>query len=281
MRFKIHVNGTGSGEGTHLSVSSCLLKGPFDKSLQWPFLGIVSVDMLNQDDELNNFGMSLIYKDKEYAQPGGSWDTEKFISHSFLSESLYIKNDSIYFRVTVKFSENLPWLECGKKVYPVLLSSRKTFVDKEPLVFIVSGYTSIKHNVEHFSSQPFFTSPRGYKMLVTIYPNGEGDGRGKYISVYVFMLEGPFDRDLSWPFLGTVKLELLNQLSDKHHYSKDLVFLKEANIQVGKGRGFPNFIGQTELQCEDKQFIMNDTLYFRVTANVDNHKPWLTITSYT
>ena len=280
MRFKIHVSGTGSGEGTHVSVSSCLLKGPFDKSLQWPFLGIVLFQMLNQADEYNNFGMNLVYDDKEYAQPGGSWDIEKFISHSALSKKRwFMKNDSIFFRVAVKFSESLPWLECGKKVYPVLLNSRKTFVDKEPLVFKVDEYSIMKCNGESISSQHFFTSPRGYKMKVKIYPDGEGEGKGEYISVYIFILEGLYDRSLSWPFAGIMKLELLNQLSDEHHYSKDLIVLKEANIQVGDGRGFPCFIRHAKFQCEDNQFLVDDTFYFRVSVKVDSYKPWLTCTS--
>ena len=276
MRFKIHVNGTGSGEGTHVSVSSCLLKGPFDKSLQWPFLGIVSFEMLNQVDEHNHFRGSLVYEDKEYAQSGGSRDIEKFISHSALSKKIwFMKNDSIFFRVSVKFNESLPWLECGK----IVLSSRKTFVDKDPLVFKVDGYSSMKCNGETFSSRSFFTSPRGYKMNVKIYPDGEGEGKGGHVSVYVFILEGPYDRNLSWPFAGIVKLELLNQLSDKHHYSENLTILKKADIQVGDGRGFPFFIRHAKLQCQDEHFLVDDTFYFRVSIKVDSYKPWLTCTS--
>ena len=93
------------------------------------------------------------------------------------------------------------------------------------------------------------------------------------------MLEGPYDRSLLWPFAGIVKLELLNQLSDEHHYSKDIIFLKESDIQVGDGRGFPRFIRHTEHHHEDKRFLVDDTFYFRVSVKVNNYKPWLTCTS--
>ena len=85
------------------------------------------------------------------------------------------------------------------------------------------------------------------------------------------MLEGPYDRSLSWPFAGTVKLELLNQLSDKNHYGIDLVLEKEDGLQVGCSRGFPMFIKHTELLSGNKQFLMNDSLYFQVSASVDNY----------
>ena len=182
MCFKIYVNGTSPGEGTHLSVSSLLLKGPFDNSLQWPFLGTVSFHMLNQVDNYHHYGIDVVYEDKDNAQPGVSKDIEKFISHSSLSEKKwYLKNDSIYFRVTVTLSDSISWLECDKRVYPMLLGLCKVYVDKEPLVFKLDRYVSMKQDAGNFSSQPFFTSPSGYRMRIKIYPDGTEDG--KYLSM--------------------------------------------------------------------------------------------------
>ena len=46
-------------------------------------------------------------------------------------------------------------------------------------------------------------------------------------------------------------------------------------MQVGSNRGFSRFIEHSELQVGDKKFLMNDTLYVRVTVKLDNQKPWL------
>ena len=280
MRVKIYANGIGSGEGTHLSFSVLFLKGPFDNSLQWPFLGTVSFTILNQMGDYNHYFMRYPYiEGDEYAQPGGCRDMEQFIDHSSLTEKLpdkvlLIKNDSLYVRVAVKVADSLSWLQCGKKMHPALASSYEVVIDRKPVVFKLHRYMDVKcRNI--FYIRYFFSSPSGYRMSVDIYPNGR-NGKGTHVSVFISMLEGPYDGILSWPFLGKVKLELLNQLSDEHHYGRELVFTEEHDMRAGSNLGFPGFIKQTELQVGDKHFLMSDTLYLRVTVEVDNHKPWLT-----
>ena len=283
MRVKIHVNGIGSGEGTDLSISGLFLKGPFDNSLQWPFSGTVRFEILNQMGDYDHYDLNIEFEDIDDARPGGSFDEEEFISHSLLTEELpnkvlLLKNDSLYFKVTVIRNDDLTWLECGKKMHRKLASSCEVIVDKEPLVFKLHGYTDVKEKNGSFSSPIFFTSPSGYRMCIDIYPKGEGVTEDTHISLHVSFLNGPFDESLSWPFIGRVKLELLNQLSDEHHHVKELTFTKEGDAEGNSYLSVPAFIRHSELQVGDKQFLMNDTLYFRVTVKVDNNKPWLICT---
>ena len=42
---KVYANGTGSGTGSHLSASLCILPGPYDKNLKWPFREIVQTSL--------------------------------------------------------------------------------------------------------------------------------------------------------------------------------------------------------------------------------------------
>ena len=282
MCVRIHANGTGSGEGTHLSISSLFLKGPFDNSLQWPFIGKVTFEILNQMGDYDHYGLIIEFEDNDDARPGASLDDEEFISHSLLTEELpnnvlLLKNDSLYFKVRVTPSVSLTWLECGKKMHRKLASSCEVIIDKEPLVFKFHGYTYNKENNSWFSSPIFFTSPNGYKMCIEIYPNGEGVTEDTHISLHVSFRNGPYDESLSWPFIGRVKLELLNQVSDELHHVKELTFSKHNNAQANSYFSVP-VIRHSELQVGDKQFLLNDTLYFRVSVKVDSHKPWLICT---
>ena len=43
----VYANGTGDGRGTHVSVFAHLMKGEFDDHLKWPFLGNVTIQLLN------------------------------------------------------------------------------------------------------------------------------------------------------------------------------------------------------------------------------------------
>ncbi len=52
-------------------------------------------------------------------------------------------------------------------------------------------------------------------------------------------------------------------------------------MQVGSSRGCTQFLPHSSL-CYDPatnpQYLLDDTLYFRVSVKVDNHKPWLVCT---
>ena len=45
MCLRVDANGNGKGEGTHVSVFVCLMKGEFDDKLKWPFCGDVTVKL--------------------------------------------------------------------------------------------------------------------------------------------------------------------------------------------------------------------------------------------
>ena len=281
MRFEIYASGTGSGEGTHLSMFSRILKGPFDQSLQWPYLGTMRICVLNQLGDYNHWSMNLKC---EGAQCGGTWGNEKFISHSALSAELpnkvlLVKNDSLHIKVAVQVSDHVSWLECGKKMHSLLERVSKLVINKEPLVFDMHGFTFLKNNEYCTSSPAFFTSHKGYRLCIEVHPNGVDDGEGTHVSVIISVRDGPYDRSLSWPFIGNLKIELLNQLADEGHYYQNVSITMEYNMLVGSRAGVHTYIKLTELEGGDKRFLQNDTLYFRVTViNIDNFKPWLICT---
>ena len=47
MCLKVYCGGDGAGKGTHVSMYACLLKGEDDDSLEWPFCGDITVEVLN------------------------------------------------------------------------------------------------------------------------------------------------------------------------------------------------------------------------------------------
>lgn len=47
MRLRVHPNGYGRGEGSHLSVYMCLVKGLYDEIALWPFYGKVIIELLH------------------------------------------------------------------------------------------------------------------------------------------------------------------------------------------------------------------------------------------
>ena len=163
----------------------------------------------------------------------------------------------------------------------VLKEQHKTLSEGEALVFKVSGYASKKENNEAFESIPFYATPGGYKMCIRVYANGCGDGEGTHVSVFTELLEGSYDDQLHWPFLGTVTYELLNQLADDKHHSRISAYGAVDDMQVGTSRGKNKFLPHSSLSYDpatSTQYLLDDTLYFRVLVRVANHKPWLVCT---
>ncbi len=103
----------------------------------------------------------------------------------------------------------------------------------------------------------------------------------QYLSVFVYIIKGKYDDELNWPFVGKVTFELLNQLEDENHYYMEGPFTLECNTNAGSGRGYLKYISHSKLSCDsasNTQYLKDDTLYFRISVEVSDHKPWLECT---
>ena len=158
-----------------------------------------------------------------------------------------------------------------------------------PYIFRLTNYKKHKSDGDTFYSPPFYTSLTGYKMCVSVYANGDGTGRGTHVSVFARLMMGDNDDYLTWPFAGSVTIELLNQLEDKNHHTyttlpfpADSVASKRVvEDERGTGRGKPQFISHTELDYNSDnncQYLKGDTLIFRASVKVPDYKPWLECT---
>ena len=132
-------------------------------------------------------------------------------------------------------------------------------------------------------NQLFLKLLTGYHLLITIDANGFADGKGTHVSVFTKVLEGRYDNQLHWPFLGTVTVELLNQLGDDNHHKEDIAYDASKDMRVGSDKGIFKFLPHSSLghnPATNTQYLLDDTLYFRVSVKVDNHKPWLVCTHH-
>ena len=291
MCINVDANGFGDGKGTHVSVYTKLLKGRYDDQLQWPFLGIVTYELLNQLADDKHHSRVIIHGAVDDMQVGSSRGCPKFLPHSSLchdpaTNTQYLHDDTLYFRVSVTVDNHKPWLVCTDKINmdsTRTIKDNKTLKDGEPMVFKVTDYNTRKATDNIFRSDSFYASPGGYKMCIRVDANGAGCSQGTHVSVYALLLEGVYDASLSWPFMGTVTFILLNQVADKNHHSLIIEYENNEFAKVGEAWGYPQFISQSALShdpVKNTQYLKNDTLYFRVTVAVGSHKPWLVCTHH-
>ena len=148
-------------------------------------------------------------------------------------------------------------------------------------------FEALRYSNRTWYSPGFHTHLGGYKLRVVIIPNGSTRSKCPHVSCYINLMPGEYDDILDWPFQGVVIVELLNQVEDENHYKRVIFFndntpdktknkMKKENTN---GWGQPQFIPHTDLglnSSTNTQYLMNDTLYFRVSVNVHSKtKPWL------
>ena len=130
-------------------------------------------------------------------------------------------------------------------------------------------------------SPSFYTFANGYKMCLRVHANGNGTSMGHSMGVFLNMMSGEFDDQLRWPFKGEITIELVNQSVKGENWRRtitqaDLLMSNRAfhRVSVGdradKGWGFAKFILHNNLHtpAEGKDFLVNDTVNFRVTKCV-------------
>ncbi len=174
-----------------------------------------------------------------------------------------------------------------KNDYAVLKEEVRILNAPDRFVFKFPSFEQHKNEELIFKSGPFFTHKQGYKMVVGITPHGYSCAKGTHLSVHLYLVQGPFDNQLTWPFSGTLHIELLNQLDNNQHHRKT-INVEGITIATGEdeqhmvGWGIPYFILHKQMgYCPNKkcQYLKDDCVVFRVVAHVAEHKTWLQCTT--
>ncbi|XP_071359242.1 TNF receptor-associated factor 5 [Trachinotus anak] len=127
------------------------------------------------------------------------------------------------------------------------------------------------------SSMPFHTGRCGYKMAIKAYLNGDGEGRGTHLSLYVVLMPGDFDALLPWPFRQTVSLSILDQSGAGNHRSLSFrpdptskSFQQPATESASNvAVGFSCFISLTKLEApQSAAYVKDDTLFVKVKVDM-------------
>ncbi len=59
MKIRVEANGSRKGSGSHVSVFACIVKGKYDENLNWPFVGDITFQLLNQLEDKNHYSNIL------------------------------------------------------------------------------------------------------------------------------------------------------------------------------------------------------------------------------
>ena len=153
----------------------------------------------------------------------------------------------------------------------------KVLRQEPPWVVKMTGFQEKKTEDEDWYSDPVFSHFGGYKMCLNVEASESEDGSGTHVSVYVCLMRGDNDDNLKWPFKGTIKVSLLNQLEDRRHLTREVWCLdddvpEKASGRVTEGERAVEIWGQEFISHQalsyshvnNCHYLKDDTLFFRV-----------------
>ena len=113
MCLEVSPNGHDVGLETHVSIYTCLVRGPFDADLKWPFRGDVTIQIVNQAGEDNHQEWVINYTDQTPDDATGrvttaerslGWGNDQFLPYNSLCynaarKTQYLLGDSLRIRI--------------------------------------------------------------------------------------------------------------------------------------------------------------------------------------
>ena len=275
MCLKIYVGGSGAGKNTYVSMYACLLKGENDHTLEWPFCGDITVEVLNWRGDHGHY-KNVLCLDAPHLNshsrvmtdvtcPSG-YGEYKFMPISTLL-SKYLEDDCMRVHVTNVVMYNTPlrlktprWQNWWNKSSNQLLE------------FTVTGVSSCLANKSSYYSPPFYTHSNGYKLRLEVeLANSEGQ-----MGLYARLLAGEYDSSLKWPMNVEVTVEMVNWVSNNFHIVEIIKFgrasldarrcvpKEEESAQVSWG--YPEFCSHAKLFGGPRhiQYVEEDCIHIRV-----------------
>ena len=119
-------------------------------------------------------------------------------------------------------------------------------------------------------SAPFYTDRFGYRICLRVYLDGDGSGKGRYISYFLTLMKGEYDALLEWPFQLTVTMTMINQKGNgnitqsfKPNLSSASFHRPKADMNVASG--CPKFAVLSVL--DNPEFVVDDVAFFQCVIN--------------
>jgi len=147
-----------------------------------------------------------------------------------------------------------------------------------PVTFKMTGLAKKLKTNRDWYSDPFYTDVMGYRIRLCIDVGGDGDCKGTHCSMFLRLMRGRYDDDLSWPLKTNFQIVLLNQINDDHHQSHTVNFIKAINERDVTHRvfhrdmaksawGSSSFITHEHLKrvTNTCQFLKDDCIFIRVS----------------
>ena len=290
--YKLRLEVKRSLDQQNIGIFATLLRGQHDDNLVWPFQASIVVELLNWREDSNHHSYTISFNEHtsikcksqvtEGEQAPTGLGTHTFISYSSLDSTSreYLQDDCLRFRVK-----------------EIIVYSASHYVKKPPWFkeavnsFTITHFSDRIRLQDIYWSPPFYTSARGYRMCLKVYPAGNGSGKNTHVSMFGFLMKGDYDDELNWPFTADIVVDILNWRGDNNYYRVVCEFNEGSaddsrarlhdDSKVASGCGNPKTIEIITLRSSyssDPQYLSEDCLCIRIYDAVINSNQLLNMT---
>ena len=266
MRAFVRARGDRHHLFTDLEVGVFIMMGDYDSRLSWPFRGHIAIQVRNQLSDSGHMTEVVRFTERSLntgervrkSDPNslGGWVSQPFTKEQCgpmkyqTYSTQFVKNNSLNIRVLRV-----------EPVPPPMKSIGNGYI-------IVSNFQRLKKDGDVFYSPAFYSSERGYKMCLSVYPNGTLHGRGTHVSVYLHLMRGEYDSYVRWPLLGGFEFEFINHngpLNLGHKLNVSSPLNRLTNCDISGGYGLAQCLPHSFLEMKKKrQYIKDDCLHIRM-----------------
>ena len=135
-----------------------------------------------------------------------------------------------------------------------------------PVIVKMSEYTKKSDGVNWFSDS-FYTHHKGYKMCLCLYVYA---GYGGFLTVYLFLMKGPYDDQLRWPLKGHCEVKLLNQISNSEHHLVNGEYKDDGHKRVTSGKSNTWYMWYSTCRITPTcQYLKDDSIFLQVDYKLD------------
>ena len=122
-----------------------------------------------------------------------------------------------------------------------------------------------------FCSTAFLSKPYGYSFFIRAFLYGCGPALDKSMSITIYLIAGPFDDILNWPFKGTVQISVFRQDNSGLNWTNLLktydkttpCFSRPSPLQPNPSCGI-FYLPHEEMFKTDKNLIKNNKVYIQI-----------------
>ena len=156
-----------------------------------------------------------------------------------------------------------------------------------PVNFKLLNFTDMMKIKAPWYSDHFLAFTEGDKMCLKVYVSGDGNGAGTHVSIYLFLMRGPYDDELQrlgrWPLRGVFTIILLNQCGYGNHSTQVTITFDEESCNkctctrvedsemADVGWGNTGFIPHETLFYQNNAIYLKDnSLHFQISYKVLN-----------